>query len=86
MLGPHFIDYMTPNRLLALNAWPRLMARGVFLGLALAWLGTVGSAVAAEPSAPLDLSGKVTSQGGQAIANAHVFIYTAGPRVGASPI
>ncbi len=77
---------MALNLVFALNRWPRLTVRGAILGLALAWLGAVGSAEASEPSAPLDLTGKVLSQGGQAIANAHVFIYTAGPRVGASPI
>lgn len=39
---------------------------------------------AAEPQAeaPLHLDGVVTSENGQVLTNASVFIYTAGPRVG----
>ena len=38
---------------------------------------------AAEAKAPRpDLTGVVTSKGGQPVANASVFIYTAGPREG----
>lgn len=37
-------------------------------------------ALSAEP--PLDLTGVVKSADGRPLTNAHVFIYTAGPRVG----
>jgi hypothetical protein len=43
------------------------------------WL--CGTAAAAA-SVPVDLTGKVTSADGTVLTNAHVFIYTAGPRVG----
>ncbi|NUN96750.1 MAG: hypothetical protein HUU16_11310 [Candidatus Omnitrophica bacterium] len=42
--------------------------------------------LAADLPRPLDLTGQVNSADDLPIANAHVFVYTAGPRVGASPI
>ena len=54
--------------------------------LALTLLGVTHVSSATEPSAPLDLNGRVERDNGQPITNAHVFVYTAGPRVGASPI
>jgi len=43
-------------------------------------LAVTFSALSAEP--PLDLTGVVKSADGRPLTNAHVFIYTAGPRVG----
>lgn len=46
-----------------------------------AWLTFSGAVSAAEIPAP-DLTGFVKSTDGRALANASIFIYTAGPRVG----
>ncbi len=55
---------------------------------ALLWLAPFHRGFAADPAKPPppDLYGTVQSKDGQPINNASVFIYTAGPRVGTSPI
>ena len=45
---------------------------------------SLNAVAGALPSA--DLTGGIESKDGQPIGNASVFIYTAGPRVGSSPI
>lgn len=52
--------------------------------LILAWIPASWCVQAAEPEAetPLHLDGVVTSENGQVLTNASVFIYTAGPRAG----
>ena len=54
--------------------------------LMLATIGAPHAPAAESPAVRPDLTGRVADKNGQAVANASVFIYTAGPRVGASPI
>jgi hypothetical protein len=48
--------------------------------------GMVHPVSAADLSKALTLNGQIESEAGAPVPNAHVFIYTAGPRVGTSPI
>jgi hypothetical protein len=50
-------------------------------GAALALLLCLGS-LSSPAVSPLDLTGSVKSIDGHTLTNAHIFIYTAGPRVG----
>lgn len=65
-----------------LDSLPRLAAVVVLVLTA----GLCLAAGAADAKPALDLTGAVQSKQGQPVANASVFIYTAGPRVGTSPI
>ena len=57
----------------------------ITVALASALGGNSFAAEAGKQQAP-DLTGGIASKDGQPIANASIFIYTAGPRVGFSPI